>query len=464
MSLFFSRYFSTRLLLIMFLEASLVFGGIYLITSFNFNLQNFTIDSAAPSIGRTAILTVAYIAVYYYFNLYTPILYCPARMMVLKLCEASIVACIAVFSLYFLDPAVKIDREVLLAIMLLVPLLFLTMRLFFARGLKVKLAKRRVLIIGSGELAKTIGSEIYRHAKHGLSLVGFVDDDPARHGASVVNPGVIGGYGDIVKLTRAESIDQIIIALPDRRAKLPMSALLNCKLRGITIEEGATFNERVTGRIPLDQLKPSWMVFSDGFRSLRSRKIVERIFDIVGSIICLVILSPILLMTALFIKLDSKGPMLYKQKRVGENSRVFSIYKFRSMVQDAEAHSGPVWADMGDKRITRVGRVIRKLRIDETPQFINVLKGEMSLVGPRPERQHFVDQLKDTIPFYEMRTIVKPGITGWAQVKYPYCSSIHDSLEKLQYDVYYIKNMSPLLDLLIMLMTIQVAILGRGAR
>jgi len=384
--------------------------------------------------------------------------------MTLKLSEASIVASIAILGFYFLDPATNTDREALLLIMFIVPLIILLLRVLLTRVLKVHLAMRRVLIIGSGDLAKTIGTEIYRHAKHGLKLVGFVDDDPSRHGVSIVNPGVIGGYGDIAELTMSEGIDQIIIALPDRRAKLPMSALLNCKLRGITIEEGASFDERITGRIPLDQLKPSWMVFSDGFRSLRSKKVMERIFDIFGSILCLVVLSPLLLITALLIKLESRGPVFYKQKRVGENGRDFGIYKFRSMIHDAEVHSGPVWADSGDQRITRVGRVIRRLRIDETPQFINVLKGEMSLVGPRPERRHFVDQLKQTIPYYEMRTIVKPGITGWAQIKYPYGASIEDALEKLQYDIYYIKNMSPLLDLLIMVMTMKVAVLGRGAR
>ncbi|MDP2689934.1 MAG: exopolysaccharide biosynthesis polyprenyl glycosylphosphotransferase, partial [Deltaproteobacteria bacterium] len=240
--------------------------------------------------------------------------------------------------------------------------------------------------------------------------------------------------------------------------------LLDCKLKGIQVEEGETFNERVTGNIPLDHLKPSWMVFSDGFKSLRSRKIVKRALDLFLAVVGLVAASPIMLLTALLVKLESKGPVILSQARVGENGREFNIYKFRSMREDAEVSTGPVWAGAKDPRVTRVGAVIRKIRFDELPQLVNVLKGDMSFVGPRPERLFFVTKLKDVIPYYEIRTVVKPGITGWAQIMYPYGATTHDALEKLQYDIYYIKNMSPLLDFLIFFWTIKVILTGKGAR
>ncbi|HXI09455.1 MAG TPA: TIGR03013 family XrtA/PEP-CTERM system glycosyltransferase, partial [Thermodesulfobacteriota bacterium] len=270
--------------------------------------------------------------------------------------------------------------------------------------------------------------------------------------------------GDIRRLVGSEKIDRIIIALNDRRAKLPMSALLDCKLAGVVIEEGETFNERLSGKIPLDHLKPSWMVFSDGFRSLRSRKTVKRVIDVVLSLVCLILTLPIFLITAILIKLDSRGPVIFKQVRVGENGKHFNVYKFRSMRTDAESASGPVWASKKDDRVTRVGRVIRKIRVDELPQVVNVLKGDMSFVGPRPERPFFVDKLKEVIPYYEIRNIVKPGITGWAQIKYPYGATIDDAVEKLQYDIYYIKNLSPMLDIMIFFWTIKVVLTGRGGR
>mgnify|MGYP001611878982 FL=1 len=254
------------------------------------------------------------------------------------------------------------------------------------------------------------------------------------------------------------------MALPDKRAKLPMSALLDCKLQGIKVEEGETFNERVTGKIPLDHLKPSWMVFSDGFKSLRSRKILKRVLDILMAFSMLIVAAPLMVITAAAIKLTSKGPAIFKQVRVGENGRNFNIYKFRSMRHDAEAGTGPVWAGASDSRVTLIGRFIRLTRIDELPQIINVVKGDMSFVGPRPERPFFVLKLREVIPYYEMRTVVKPGITGWAQIKYPYGATVQDALEKLQYDIYYIKNMSPLLDFMIFVMTAKVVLTGKGAR
>jgi len=243
-----------------------------------------------------------------------------------------------------------------------------------------------------------------------------------------------------------------------------MSALLDCKLKGVTVEEGATFQERLEGKVPLEHLKPSWVVFSDGFKSLRSRKTSKRICDVTFSSLMLIALAPLMLITAILIKLDSKGPVIFSQTRVGEHEKEFQVFKFRSMKQDAEAATGPVWANADDNRVTRLGKFIRKTRIDELPQLINVIKGDMSFVGPRPERPYFVEQLKKEIPYFEMRTVVKPGLTGWTQIKYAYGATVEDAIEKLQYDIYYIKHMSLFFDLMIILGTIKVVLTGQGAR
>jgi sugar transferase (PEP-CTERM system associated) len=243
-----------------------------------------------------------------------------------------------------------------------------------------------------------------------------------------------------------------------------MASLLNCKLLGVKVEEGETFHERITGKVPLDQLRPSWLVFSEGFKSLRSRKVLKRTTDIIFSILGILLASPIFIVTTILIKLESPGSVIYKQKRVGEKGTVFTLYKFRSMKNDAETSTGPVWSNQKDDRITVVGKIIRKLRIDEIPQLINVIKGDMSFVGPRPERPYFVSKLRKEIPYYGVRSVVKPGITGWAQIKYPYGASVKDAMEKLQYDLYYIKNMSLILDTLIILKTVRIVLSGAGAR
>jgi len=337
-------------------------------------------------------------------------------------------------------------------------------RLTFPRWLNIRLREQRVLIIGSGDLAKQIGTEIYNHKELGLKLVGFIDNDPAMLGKSIINPGVIGNQNDIASIVNSERIDEIIVALSDRRAKLPMSVLLDCKLHGVSIEEEATFLERMGGKVLLENLKPSWMVFSEGFKHFGYKKILKRVLDLFFATTGIILTLPVLLITAVLIKLDSKGPIIFKQERVGENGKEFEIYKFRSMKVDAETGTGPVWAGATDDRITRVGRIIRKLRIDELPQLVNVIKGDMSFVGPRPERPFFVKQLRKEIPFYDIRNVVKPGITGWAQINYPYGADMHDAMEKLQYDIWYIKNMSGFLDVMIVLGTFKVVLTGKGAR
>ena len=261
---------------------------------------------------------------------------------------------------------------------------------------------------------------------------------------------------------KSENIDRIVVAIGDRRGQFPTQELLRLSLSGdVSIEESASFYERLTGRVLLDMIRPSWLIFSSRGQRVRTsevaRAIMHRTIALLGAIISL----PIAIVTAILIKIDSRGPVLYKQQRVGKNGRVFTLMKFRSMRTDAEK-DGPVWAKSEDERMTRLGRIIRKIRVDEIPQFWNILRGDMNFVGPRPERPHFVAQLAQEIPFYEQRHLIPPGLTGWAQIKYPYGASIEDARQKLQYDLYYIKNQNLTLDATILFETIKTILFGRG--
>jgi sugar transferase (PEP-CTERM system associated) len=277
------------------------------------------------------------------------------------------------------------------------------------------------------------------------------------------NPKIIGDYSHLFPIVKKEQVTKVIVALPDRRGKFPTSALLKCKLEGVEIEDGVSFYEQMNGKILVNHLKPGWLIFSDGFKR-QGKVFTKRLTDILLSGMGLLLASPVVLFTALLIKLESPGPIFFRQKRVGQDGRIFTLLKFRSMRVGAEKETGPIWAQVSDSRTTRIGSWIRKGRIDEIPQMINVLRGEMSFVGPRPERPYFVARLRKQIPYYTLRYTVKPGITGWAQVRYSYGASVKDALEKLQYDLYYIKNMSFLFDVTIVVETIKTVLIGKGAR
>jgi sugar transferase (PEP-CTERM system associated) len=274
---------------------------------------------------------------------------------------------------------------------------------------------------------------------------------------------VIGDYDQILHICQKKEVNRIIVALDERRGKFPLEQLLFCRLKGIRVDDGVAFTEQLAGKLSVENLNPSFLIFSDGFKRSAIFKQMKRGVDILAAALVLTLLFPLSLLVALAIKLDSAGSILYRQERVGEDGKIFNLLKFRSMYVDAE-ENGPVWAKVNDKRITRVGRIIRKLRLDEIPQMINVLQGEMSFVGPRPERPFFVDILKKEIPFYSERHVIKPGITGWAQIWYRYGASKEDALQKLKYDLYYIKHMSLIFDLIIILKTAKTVFLARGAR
>ena len=328
--------------------------------------------------------------------------------------------------------------------------------------------RERLLLVGTSPAAVVLARELHeRRFELGVNIVGFVDPDPTRVGAPVINPGVVGTIDDIPELAARMSVDRVVVSLSDERGKLPMDRLLDVRLRsGVLFDHLASVYEEYTGKIALENLRPSWLVFSTGFRKTKGLMLMKRVFDIVASVAGLILAAPLMLLSALLLKIESpRDPILYHQVRVGLNGQPFTIHKFRSMRSDAEAKSGPVWsAGDQDPRITAVGRFMRKTRLDEIPQLWNVLAGDMSLIGPRPERPAFVEQLTQQIPFYGQRHVVKPGVTGWAQVRYTYGASVEDAIEKMQYDLYYVKHMSLRFDLLIALETIKTVVLRRGAK
>jgi sugar transferase (PEP-CTERM system associated) len=333
----------------------------------------------------------------------------------------------------------------------------------FHRWNRLSAFKSRVLVLGTGSRAAKLGEYAQHSPNH--RVIGFVSLQPSRHDVPLQHVLPTASGDSLLSIVGRYGIDQIVVAVRDRRGGgFPVQQLLECKMKGIKIVELSTFFEREYRQVLLESLNPSWMVLGNGFRQGLVGNIVKRIFDLMAGTVLLLFTFPLLLIAALCIFLESGSPVLYRQQRVGQGGRVFTLYKLRSMKIDAEKGGAPQWASPDDDRATRVGRFIRKWRIDELPQVFNVLRGDMSFVGPRPERPVFVDQLAKQIPYYALRLSAKPGITGWAQVRYRYGASVDDAIEKLQYDLYYVKNRCLFLDLMIMIATVEVVLWGRGAR
>ena len=377
---------------------------------------------------------------------------------------AAVAAGLAVTSLlYYVLPNFRNDRGVL-ALATASTLLGVGLgRLVFTRLFDESFFKRRVLVYGCGRNAAPIGRLRRRSDRRGFDVVGFVqpEGEPCEINAELV----LRDQRSLPEICVAHGVDEVVMAMDDRRRAFPILDLLECRLAGTDVTELLTFLERETGRVRIDVLNPSWLIFGEGFRRDTARRITARAVDLLASALILLVTLPIMLLTALVIKIEEglRAPVFYAQPRVGLGGRVFNVLKFRSMRTDAEKN-GAQWASKGDTRVTRVGAFIRKCRIDELPQILCVFRGHMSFVGPRPERPQFVAELSEKIPYYVQRHCVKPGITGWAQLCYPYGSSEQDALEKLQYDLYYIKNNTLLFDLAILLQTVEVVFMGQGAR
>ena len=382
-----------------------------------------------------------------------------------RLAEAIILAsgALALVYYFFQDLDLAIGRGTFVVSILLITVFLTVWHTLLRIYVGVRAPKANILVVGTGRLARELVTEILRRPELGFGICGFVDDNPALLGTSIVNPNVIGLCSELPRIVAENKVDRVIVELQDRRGRLPVEELLLLKTQGLVIEDATSFYERVTGRIAIENLKPSWMIFNAGFEVSRNMIIQKRIFSILFSFLLLLVSLPVILVVMILIKLDSKGPVFHTQERVGQDGKSFRLWKFRSMRTDAESETGPVWSTQGDARVTRVGRILRRTRIDELPQLYNILRGDMSLVGPRPERPHFVKELASMIPFYHLRHCVKPGVTGWAQINYQYGSSVRDAVEKLQYDLFYIKHMSWLLDAVIIFQTIKTVLVRRGS-
>jgi sugar transferase (PEP-CTERM system associated) len=453
----FNRYVSPRGLTVFGCEILLIFGSVAIAAR-----AHGAGAGVATDLWKIALVTGLCQVCFYYNDLYDLTVVHSNRELLIRLLQAAGAASIIIALLYVVMPSLAIGDGIFVSSLVIFLLAIIAWRLLFNRLAYAPHLEERVLIVGAGATARMVARQIQSQHDFGYRVVGFIDDQQG--GQGVLNPGTLGSAEEIPRIVRDYDVDRIVVGLSDRRGRLPISELLQAKLSGIRVEDATTTYERLTGKILIDDLKPSWLIFSDGFVISRWTRFFKRAFDLVLASIGFVLAAPLTVLTALAVYLDSDGPILYCQERVGENGKVFTVYKFRSMRVDAEKAGTPMWATDHDDRVTRVGRIIRMTRLDELPQLWNVLRGDMSFVGPRPERPFFVEQLANEIPFYQQRHAVKPGLTGWAQVKYQYGSSIEDAMEKLRYDLYYIKHLSVALDLSIVFDTVKVILFGKGAK
>jgi len=417
------------------------------------------------AITKLLVLTAVVQLAFYLFDLYDLAKIRSYRRVLLNLLLALPVASVSAFLVFYVAPSMQLGRGVFLLYILIAAAVLPVWRWFvgWSLGHPELGLRERVLILGSGSLAIEIARATLERKNAGFQVVGFVDNRPDLVGKSLINPTVLGITDEIGAIVERHHVDRIVVAVEDRRGKFPTDELLDLTLSGrVAVEECARYYERLTGKIASEMLRPSWLIFSRGSRYSDILRHFRRVLNFGIASAGFVLSFPLMALTAIAVKLDSHGPIFYTQERVGKNGRRFKIIKFRSMTIDAEEKSGPVWAEENDPRMTRVGRIIRKSRLDELPQFWNVIRGDMNFVGPRPERPIFVESLSRQIPYYSQRHLVKPGVTGWAQIKYPYGASFEDAMEKLRYDLYYIKNQSLLLDAFIVFETLKIVLFGRG--
>ncbi|MCU1382829.1 MAG: family PEP-CTERM/XrtA system glycosyltransferase [Acidobacteria bacterium] len=455
----FNRNVSVRGLTVFGFEIVLISGSMALAASLH---GGFNSPETGTILWKIAAVTALCELCFYYNDLYDLTVVHSNRELVIRLLQAAGAATIVLAAGCLAFPTLLLDPSTFVTALGVFVVAVLTWRIAFNRFAHVPHLEERLLIVGTGVTARKLAQQIGLQQDFAYRLVGFVDETDD---ASMIRQhDVLGSAGDIDRIIATRHVDRIVVGMSDRRGRLPIEQLLRAKMSGVRVEDATTTYERLTGKILLDDLKPSWLIFSDGFRASRVTRFVKRMVDLSFSIILALVSAPFMALTAIAIRFDSPGPLLYSQERVGENGGVFNIYKFRSMRTDAELAGKPVWARDNDDRITRVGRFIRKTRLDELPQLWNVMRGDMSFVGPRPERPFFVDQLAKEIPFYLQRHAVKPGLTGWAQVKYQYGSTVEDAMEKLRYDLYYIKHLSIVFDLTIVLDTVKVILFGKGAK
>lgn len=460
------RLLGRRSALLIICEHLLIVAAVFLAARVRLGELAWVLFTNDDGLAKSVLIAAACQLCLYYADLYDLRSIIDRRDLFVRIVQALGGTSLLLAALYYWVPTLVVGRGVFILATLFVITLVVGWRLLFEWMGRRLAPQERLLLVGTSGAAVTLARELFaRRQELGVDIVGFVDPDRERVGSPVLNPGVIGTIEDIPSIVRARKIDRVVVSLADARGKLPMDKLLEMKLeRGVTFDHLATVYEEYTGKIAVENLRPSWLIFSGGFKKTHLLRAGKRMLDVVAAATGLILLSPVMLATAIAIKMTSPGPVLYHQRRVGQHGRLFTVHKFRSMRTDAEAGTGAVWARSNDDRVTKVGRFLRRTRLDETPQLLNVLVGEMSFVGPRPERPEFVSQLSDSIPFYGLRHGVRPGLTGWAQVRYTYGASIEDALEKLQYDLFYIKHLTLAFDLFIIFLTMKTVLLRRGAQ
>lgn len=464
----FRHYLPVQLVVLAAAEVAILILSMYLGVALRFAGGGVTeVLTIGPIAVRALLFASVMLATMTAFGLFTRESQTGDNDFYIRFLASFVVGGIAMTFIFYLFPGLLLGRGVMALAFLFAFVGTALNRLVFIRLVDLNTLKRRLLVLGTGTRAARVGNLITQEESiaRKFHLVGYLNQTKAGHHPHVPREKILEKSGSMLAIAYRYAIDEIVVAIRDRRdGGLSIEELLECKLEGIEVTDILSFFERETGHVQLDSLNPSWMVFSDGFQRTSLKFMAKRIFDIVVSLTLLFLTFPVALLAALLIAVESGLPIFYRQERMGECGQVFAVLKFRSMRQDAEQVGLPQWAKKNDDRVTRVGRVIRKMRIDELPQVLNVLKGDMSFVGPRPERPYFVEQLASQIPFYLNRHTVKPGITGWAQIRYPYGSTVEDAMHKLQYDLYYAKNHSLFLDIIILFQTAQVVLFGKGAR
>jgi sugar transferase (PEP-CTERM system associated) len=414
-----------------------------------------------PHVAKKALLVALVMqGAFYYAGLYDFHAVRSTRANYQRVLQALALGSVILFLVWYIIPILQLGRGVFLSAMALTALVLPSWRVVYDRVATNEGFQRRVVILGNGPLAKELAEMITERSDVGLELVGMLARDSIQ-----IDPtqNVVGTYRELFDIVSKLEVQLVLVAYPDRRGTLPVEQLLEVKFRGVEVEEGVSFYERNTSKLYVRELKPSQLIFAEGFAARPGTRRLKRILDVAVSLIGIVLASPLMILTTIAIRLESPGPTLYSQVRAGEFGKLFTIYKFRSMRTDAEK-AGAQFAQENDPRVTRVGKFIRKTRLDELPQLWNVLRGDMSMVGPRPERPVFIEQLEQQVPFFKQRLYVKPGVTGHAQVRCRYGASTDDMVEKLQYDLYYIKSYNLFFDLSIMLDTVKVVLLRIGAR
>jgi sugar transferase (PEP-CTERM system associated) len=458
----FNRYTAPRSLLLVVLEAALVALSLVLAAKLRFWQNPGGFEEYTQSYNfvlQACTVSVIVLMCFYYNDLYDLRGMRTRNGQVASIGQALGAGCILLSAIYFFIPGLLVGKGVLLiAVCTIFPSVSL-MRVGLNRVWKLTTAEKRVVILGEGDLARLVADELSRRDDLDLKFVGFITSVETA-AADIFGCPNLGSTAGLRKIVSENGVSKIIVALEDRRGALPSRDLMRLRIQGIDVQDAPSALAALTGRIWLGSVRPSWFLFSGGFRRSAFTVFVKRAVDLAVGVLGLVLTSPVMLLVAIAIRLDSKGPIFYSQTRVGLGDQPFEILKFRSMFTEAEAQSGAQWSQLDDPRITRAGRILRKYRLDELPQFVNVMRGEMSIVGPRPERPVFVEILRERIPFYDERHSVRPGVTGWAQVEYKYGSTVDDAHRKLEYDLFYLKNMSVLFDIAILIRTVRIVLFG----